>query len=64
MLNSIVKIIRGIIRIRGASDNTLIGNVNDRLKVTNSSSPNNNPVIYAPVPNSSNTISPAASNTS
>lgn len=33
MIDSIVKIVRGIIKLRGASDNTLIGNTGDRLKV-------------------------------
>lgn len=32
-LDSIVKVIRGIVLLRGATDNTLIGNVSDRLKV-------------------------------
>lgn len=32
--SSIVKVIRGIVKLRGGSDNTLIGNINDRLKVT------------------------------
>lgn len=32
MLNSILKVIRGIVKLRGASDNTLIGNRNDALK--------------------------------
>lgn len=31
-VNSILKVIRGIVRLRGASDNTLIGNVGDKLK--------------------------------
>jgi hypothetical protein len=33
MLQSILKVIRGIVKLRGASDNTLIGNNGDRLKV-------------------------------
>jgi len=32
-LESILKVIRGIVRLRGATDNTLIGNENDSLKV-------------------------------
>jgi len=30
-VNNILKVIRGIVRLRGATDNTLIGNVSDRL---------------------------------
>lgn len=33
MLNSVLKIIRGIVKLRGDSDDSLIGNVGDRLKV-------------------------------
>lgn len=33
MIDSIVKVFRGIAKLRGASDNTLIGNISDRLKV-------------------------------
>lgn len=33
MIDSIVKVCRGIFRIQGATDNTLIGNVGDRMKV-------------------------------
>lgn len=33
MIDSIVKIVRGILKIRGNTDNTLIGNVSDNLKV-------------------------------
>ncbi len=36
MLNSILKVIRGIVKLRGTTDNTLIGNVGDRLKVETS----------------------------
>lgn len=32
MLQSILKVIRGIVKLRGATDNTLIGNRNDALK--------------------------------
>ena len=32
MINTIVKVFRGIAKLRGASDNTLIGNTGDRLK--------------------------------
>jgi len=32
MINTIVKVFRGIAKLRGATDNTLIGNVGDRLK--------------------------------
>lgn len=32
-IDSILKVVRGIVRIRGATDNTLIGNVGDKLKV-------------------------------
>jgi hypothetical protein len=34
MINSIVKYIIGIVRLRGATDNTQIGNLSDHLKVT------------------------------
>lgn len=37
MLNSILKVIRGIVKLRGGTDNSLIGNVGDRLKVTDDS---------------------------
>lgn len=33
MLQSILKVIRGIVKLRGNTDNTLVGNVGDRLKV-------------------------------
>ena len=33
MISSVVKIIRGIVKLRGDTDDTLIGNVGDRLKV-------------------------------
>jgi hypothetical protein len=33
MLNSILKVVRGIVKLRGNTDNSLIGNVGDRLKV-------------------------------
>ena len=33
MLQSILKVIRGIVKLRGNTDNTLIGNNGDRLKV-------------------------------
>lgn len=35
MLESVVKIIRGIMKLRGGTDNTIIGNSGDSLKVTN-----------------------------
>lgn len=34
MISSVLKVIQGIIKIRGNSDNTLIGNIVDKLKVT------------------------------
>jgi hypothetical protein len=34
VIDSIVKYIIGIVKLRGASDNTQIGNISDRLKVT------------------------------
>lgn len=34
MINSVLKVINGIIKIRGATDGTLIGNISDALKVT------------------------------
>lgn len=33
MLQSILKVVRGIVKLRGNTDNTLIGNTGDRLKV-------------------------------
>jgi hypothetical protein len=39
IIDSIFKVVTGIIKLRGATDNTLIGNVGDRLKVTSNSSP-------------------------
>src|SRR6267143_1654293 len=38
MIDSIVKVIRGIVKLRGGTDNTVIGNVSDMLKVTATSS--------------------------
>ena len=35
-ISSLLKVVRGIVRIRGASDGTLIGNTGDLLKVTGS----------------------------
>lgn len=32
-VNNILKVIRGIVRLRGATDNTLVGNISDRLKI-------------------------------
>lgn len=34
MIDTLVKYIIGIVKLRGASDNTQIGNLSDRLKVT------------------------------
>lgn len=36
MIDSVLKIVRGIVGLRGSTDNTLIGNTGDRLKVDNS----------------------------
>ena len=46
-IGSILKVVRGIIKLRGASDNNLIGNVGDRLKVDaqTSSIPSNNIIM-------------------
>jgi len=33
MINSVLKVIRGIVKLRGGTDNTIIGNTNDSLKV-------------------------------
>lgn len=38
MIDSIVKVVRGILKLRGATDNTLIGNVSDSLKVNQTNS--------------------------
>lgn len=32
-INSILRVVRGIVKLRGGTDNTVIGNVGDRLKV-------------------------------
>jgi len=47
MIDSIVKVFRGIAKLRGNSDNTLIGNVGDRLKVDSvQGTPVDRPVVY------------------
>ncbi len=35
VLNSILKTVRGIVKVRGNTDNTLIGNTADAMRVTN-----------------------------
>lgn len=42
MIDSLIKYVTGIVRLRGATDNTAIGNVGDRLKVE-ASFPTNDP---------------------
>lgn len=34
MINSILKVVRGVVKLRGATDNTLIGNYGDSIKTT------------------------------
>jgi hypothetical protein len=43
-IDSILKSIRGIVRLRGGTDNTLIGNEADKLKTFSAIDPNNNAV--------------------
>jgi len=50
-MDSLVKLVRGILRLRGSTDNTLIGNVGDRLKVQAALASNT-----ATVPSWSNTL--------
>lgn len=47
MLNSVLKIIRGIIKLRGDTDGTLIGNDGDALKVTTSGTSTANAKVEA-----------------
>lgn len=51
-LESLVKFVTGIVRLRGSSDGTAIGNVGDRLKVDSIMTPGNNELatytVYVP----------------
>lgn len=43
-IDSILKSIRGIVRLRGGTDNAIIGNVTDKLKTFSAIDPDNNAV--------------------